>query len=177
MNKSKIRKKILKLRELKYNDNLKINFKKILSIIKKKKKKLVVGGYYPVNYEIDDIEILKELNKKNCITALPKISEDNQMNFYSWDSHDVLKINKYGIPEPIKGKSLFPDVLLVPLVAFDKQNFRIGYGGGYYDRYISRILKKKKCITIGLGFSFQKIKKIDNEMYDKKLDYILTEKN
>ena len=85
-------------------------------------------------------------------------------------------INKYGIPEPISVKVKYPDILLVPLVAYDKFYNRIGYGGGFYDRYIKKIKKKKKIITIGLAYSFQKVKEIAIDEYDIKLDFIITEK-
>ena len=71
---------------------------------------------------------------------------------------------------------LYTDILLVPLVAFDKYLNRIGYGGGYYDRYLKK-LKKEKILTIGLAYSFQKVKKIEAEQNDIKLDSIITEKN
>jgi 5-formyltetrahydrofolate cyclo-ligase len=70
-----------------------------------------------------------------------------------------------------------PEILLIPLVGFDRQLNRLGYGGGFYDRYISKIKKNKKIIKIGLGFSFQKIDKLPINKHDKKLDYILTEKS
>ena len=85
-------------------------------------------------------------------------------------------INKYGIPEPISNQIKYPDILLVPLVAFDKNLNRVGYGGGFYDRYIKKIKKIKKVITIGLAYSFQKVKKISVNKYDIKLDFIITEK-
>ena len=69
-----------------------------------------------------------------------------------------------------------PNVLLVPLVAFDKHKYRIGYGGGYYDRYIEKVKKNKKLLTIGFAFSFQQIKRVPKNKFDKKLDYIITEK-
>ena len=72
-------------------------------------------------------------------------------------TNDPLNINKYGIPEPITNKIIYPDILLVPLVAYDKNCNRIGYGGGFYDRYISKILKIKNVITVGFAFSFQEI--------------------
>ena len=68
-------------------------------------------------------------------------------------------INSFGIPEPFKSKKVHPDVLFVPIVAFDENNHRIGYGGGFYDRYIDKINKIKNCYTIGLAFSHQKVKK------------------
>ena len=85
-------------------------------------------------------------------------------------------INKYGIPEPVSNKIVYPDILLVPLVAFDKKLNRIGYGGGFYDRYLKRLKRIKKIITIGLAYSFQEVKKIPINDYDIKLDFIITEK-
>ena len=100
------------------------------------------------------------------------------MEFFDWSSKDPLTINKYGIPEPISNKVTYPNILLVPMVAFDKYFNRIGYGGGFYDRYIKKIKKKnKKILTIGLAYSFQKVKEISVSKHDIKLDFILTEKN
>ena len=70
---------------------------------------------------------------------------------------------------------MYPDILLVPLLAFDKQKFRLGYGGGYYDRYIQKILNIKKILTIGVAFSFQEVLKLPINKHDKKLDFIFTE--
>ena len=81
------------------------------------------------------------------------------MNFFQWSTKDPLKINKYGIPEPVEKTLVYPDILFVPLVAFDKKLNRLGYGGGYYDRLIKKLSKKKKTIKIGLAMSAQKIKK------------------
>ena len=74
-------------------------------------------------------------------------------------------------------KVVYPSILLIPLVAFDKDLNRLGYGGGYYDRYISKILKKNFLLTIGLGYSFQKVNKLPTNKHDIKLNYIITEKN
>ena len=99
------------------------------------------------------------------------------MDFYKWSFSDLLKINKYGIPEPETKNIVYPDILLVPLVAFDKNLNRLGYGGGYYDRLIKKISKNKKIIKIGLALSVQEVDKVPANMYDKKLDYIVTNKN
>ena len=98
------------------------------------------------------------------------------MEFFKWTKNDPLKINKYGIPEPVSSKIYFPDILFVPLVGYDNDLNRLGYGGGFYDRYIEKIEKIKKIIKIGLAFSYQKIKSIPVNKYDKKLDFIITEK-
>ena len=178
MNKSEIRKKILKIRKKNSYKNLKINFDYVLKLLKKKKINIkLIGGYYPYNHEIDSIRILKRFEEKKYSISLPKIKKNNKMNFYHWSFRDPLIVNKYGIPEPTKKNIVYPNILLVPLVAFDKNLNRIGYGGGFYDRYIKRISKIKKIFTIGLAYSFQKVKSIPINKYDIKLDYIITEKN
>ena len=177
MNKSQIRNKIIKIRKKKFDKNLLINLEKLISFLKINKLNLKnIGGYYPSNYEIDDLAILDLLEKKNFKVSLPIIKKDNQMNFYSWSRNDPLKINKFGIPEPVSYKIFYPDILLVPLVAYDSSLNRLGYGGGYYDRYIEKIEKIKKVIKIGLAFSFQKISSIPIDQYDKRLNFIVTEK-
>jgi 5-formyltetrahydrofolate cyclo-ligase len=178
VNKSEIRKKILKLRKKNYLKNSSINLDKLFKFLQKIKiKNRVIGGYYPYNYEIDTLDILKKLEKKNYLISLPKISKKNKMDFYHWSFKDPLSINIYGIPEPISKKKVNPEILLVPLVAYDKELNRLGYGGGFYDKYITRVKHAKKIIKIGLAFSFQKINKLPINQYDKKLDYIITEKN
>ena len=177
MNKSQIRNKIIKIRKKKFNKDLKINLGKFISFLRIDKLNFKsIGGYYPSNYEIDDLDILDLLEKKNFKVSLPIIKKDNQMNFYSWARNDPLKINKFGIPEPVSSKIFYPDILLVPLVAYDSSLNRLGYGGGYYDRYIEKIEKIKKVTKIGLAFSFQKISSIPINQYDKRLDFIVTEK-
>ena len=177
MNKSEIRKKILRIRKQNIVKNFIINFETILNLLKKEKiKGEILGGYYPYNYEVDGMKILEKFEKKNYTISLPKIKKKSQMDFFYWSTKDPLMINKYGIPEPISNKVQLPDILLVPLVAFDDNLNRIGYGGGFYDRYIKKIKKIKKVITIGLAYSFQKVKKIPIDKYDIKLDFIITEK-
>jgi 5-formyltetrahydrofolate cyclo-ligase len=175
--KSKLRKKILKIREKNNKKNIKISFNQIIKILKKEKiSKKIIGGYYPVNFEIDDLKLLEKFEKKKFNISLPVVKKNFKMNFYKWSFSDYLKINKYGIPEPEKKKIVYPDVLLIPLVAFDKNLNRLGYGGGYYDRLIEELSKKKKIIKIGLAFSIQKIDKVPINIYDQKLDYIVTNK-
>ena len=177
MNKSQIRKKILELRRQKKVKKFIFNFDLILSLLKKKRVAgKIIGGYYPYNYEIDILQILEKFEKKKFIITLPKIKKNSQMNFFQWSKNDPLAINKFGIPEPISEMVKYPDVLLVPLVAFDKNFNRIGYGGGFYDRYIKKIRKQKKILTIGFAYSFQKVKKIPTNNYDIKLDFIITNK-
>jgi 5-formyltetrahydrofolate cyclo-ligase len=177
VSKSKLRKKILKLREKINKKDIQINFNQIIKIIKKEKiNKKIIGGYYPVNFEIDSLALLEKFGKKKFVISLPVIKKNFQMNFYKWTFLDPLNVNKYGIPEPEIKNIVYPDILLIPLVAFDKNLNRLGYGGGYYDRLIQKLSKKKKVIKIGLAFAGQKINKVPTNAYDQKLDYIVTNK-
>ena len=87
-------------------------------------------------------------------------------------------VNKYGIPEPLAGKKAFlPDVILAPLIAFDKYNNRLGYGKGYYDKYLNNLFKmKQKIEAIGIAFSFQQYDKLPTNKFDFNLDHVFTDK-
>jgi 5-formyltetrahydrofolate cyclo-ligase len=175
--KSRLRKKILKIREKNNKNNVHINFNQIIKILKKEKiSKRIIGGYYPVNFELDDLSLLRKFEKNRFIISLPVIKNNFQMDFYKWSFSDLLKVNKYGIPEPETKSIVYPNILLVPLVAFDKNLNRLGYGGGYYDRLIEKLSKEKKIIKIGLALSAQKINKVPINTHDQKLDYIVTDK-
>jgi 5-formyltetrahydrofolate cyclo-ligase len=175
--KSKIRKKILNIRKKNYNKDIKFFFLKLFKEIKKNNiKKKIIGGYYPINFEVNILELLNKLETKGLKLSLPVIKKNREMDFYNWSSNSLLKLNKYGIPEPEQIKKVFPDIILVPLVAFDNRLYRIGYGGGYYDRYIEKISNKKKMFKIGIAHSCQKINKVPINKYDRKLDMIITEK-
>ena len=176
MYKKNLRNKVLNIRKKIDPKVNKIDFIKILNLIKKKKKRIIIGGYFPVNHEIDDLEILKRLEKKKYKICLPVIKKKFNMDFYKFSFTDPLIVNKYGIPEPKKTTIVYPDIILVPMVAFDKSLNRLGYGGGYYDRMIEKLMKKKNFLKIGLAFSKQKINNLPMSKFDKKMDYIVTEK-
>ena len=175
--KKELRKKLKKLRKKKY---LEINSKHIENIFKLLKKDYknikFIGGYIPINYEYNCINLLKFLEKKKYYICLPLIRKNSKMDFYKYSFKEPLKINNLGIQEPIKSsKKIVPDLIFVPLVGYDKNLNRLGYGGGFYDRYFEAN-KLKKIFKIGLAFSFQKIKKLPISKFDKKLDKVITEK-
>ena len=177
MNKSRLRNKILNLRKKNLYKKLSIYPERIFKFLKKKNIIFKnVGGYYSCNFEIDNINILNFLRNKKVNIFLPIIRENNEMDFFEWKKNNPLKINKYGIVEPISFKKIYPDIIFVPLVAFDKKLNRLGYGGGFYDRYIQKSMKIKNIVKIGLAFSYQELKAIPIDKFDKKLDFIVTEK-
>ena len=157
--KSKLRKKYFNLRKKKYYDIDKNFFLPLIKLIqfKIKKKNIKIALYYPSNFELN---ILKILELK-----------------YFLAQDILLPINKFGMLEPFKTKSKVPDLILIPTLAFDKEKFRLGYGKGFYDRYLNKYLKQNKDIlTVGVAFSFQKHHKLPINHNDVKLDFILTEK-
>ena len=173
MLKNHIRKKIIKLREVKNKKNLQVKINLISKILKSKNK--ILGGYFPVNCEADTFQLMRVLKQKKFKLSLPVVSSKFDMNFYLWNFNDPLNVNKYGIPEPQLKKKVIPDVLLVPMVAYDHKLNRLGYGGGYYDRFLKKY-EKKNIIKIGLAISCQEVKRLPTNSFDKKMDFILTEK-
>jgi len=177
--KSFLRNKSLLKRKRKYSTVKKFNFNLIFNFIKKEygKKKITIAAYYPANYEVNTLRFIEEASKKKFNIALPVIKLRGKMSFKLWVYKNPLYVNSMGILEPDKSsKTVIPDLIMVPLVAFDKNLNRIGYGKGYYDRSLKQISKiKKKTIFMGLAYSFQKCKDIPINKYDFKLDCIFTE--
>ena len=180
--KIQLRKKYLNLRKRKY---FKVNsqiFEKLIIYIKdklNKKKNINLALYYPSNFEFDILKVFYCERFRNFTTLLPATSNNNDMKFFRWELNDLLIVNKYGMLEPdIRNKKNFlPDIILIPLLAFDNSNSRLGYGKGYYDKYLSKYLKlNKNIVTIGIGFSFQKCKKLPTAKHDVRLNKVFTEK-
>ena len=178
--KAYLRKKSFLIRKKKYLLIKKINYDLIFKLIYKhfKRKKITIAGYYPSNYEVNILDFLKQAKKYNFKVVLPVLKSTAVMNFERWSFGNPLYVNKFGMLEPKSSKNnIIPDIVLVPLLAFDNKLNRIGYGKGYYDRALIKISKiKKKAIFIGIAFSFQKSIKVPTNKHDVKLDYIFTER-
>ena len=110
-----------------------------------KKKKIKIAIYYPFNYEINVLRLLENNYIKNRSVLLPIVERNNEMNFFPWKKNEVLLVNKFGLLEPIKFISKIPDIILIPALAFDENKYRLGYGKGFYDRYLNKYLKKFKA--------------------------------
>ena len=177
--KNLVRKKYHLLRKKKYYEVSKNFFIPLLNLIKIKfkRKKIKIALYYPASFEINILKLLNFNYIVNQNLLLPVIEESNSMNFFPWKKNEVLQVNKYGMLEPIKSKQNVPNIMLVPLLAFDKNKYRLGYGKGFYDRYLSKYLKTyKNILTVGVAFSFQKYHNLPINNKDMKLNYILTDK-
>ena len=142
-----------------------------------------VGLYYPISNEISPLVFIKYFKDNNITTALPVVdSNSNSMVFKKWLKKERLQKSHIGTYEPLlTNKTIFPQIIVVPMLTFDRKLNRLGYGAGYYDKLISTLKryfdkKQKNFITIGLAYSEQETKSIPYESHDQKLDFIVTEK-
>ena len=176
--KIEIRKKAQINRKKNYFEITSQFFNPLIQLLKKKKKNNILSLYYPSNYEVNILSLFELIKKNNIKTVLPVTKINNQMNFVRWEYLDPLKVNRFGMLEPsLRSETIVPNIMLIPLLAFDDNNNRLGYGKGFYDRFLNKFLKvKKKITTIGIAFSFQKYNTLPTSNLDIKLDYILTEK-
>ena len=139
---------------------------------------MVVSGYSPIRNEIDPAPLMQKLAAQGVRLALPTINaRGKSLIFRSFRPGDRLTLGMLGIPEPSPAAAeVVPDVMLVPLAAFDASGHRIGYGAGYYDYTFSHLRKAKDIVGIGLAFATQEIDGVPALSHDVPLDYVLTEK-
>ena len=142
-----------------------------------------VSLYYPMHNEISPFGFIKYFNLNKFKLTLPVVkAQSRSLLFKEWDLKDKLKRGKLGNLEPFYNASAFlPQLIIVPMLMFDKNLNRLGYGGGYYDKSINELKKhftreKKDFVTIGLAYSLQETKSIPHEAHDEQLDFIITEK-
>ncbi len=177
--KERLRKKFYSIRKINYFNITPNYFNPLIKLIKKKNKKKIINLsiYYPSSFEVNILKIF-ETNFSNKIKIfLPALTGNDFMHFYQWNFQEVLQINKFGMLEPLRQKNhIIPNILLVPLLSYDNEKNRLGYGKGFYDRYLKKYLNNNNILTIGIAFSFQKYHKLPVFNNDIKLNYILTEK-
>jgi 5-formyltetrahydrofolate cyclo-ligase len=139
----------------------------------------VVSGYAPIRSEIDPAPLMQALGKKGARLALPAVlARGKSLAFRAWSPNDRLMLGPLGILEPSPAAAeVVPDIMLVPLAAFDRLGHRIGYGAGHYDHTLAHLrrMKIKPVTAIGLAFAAQEIDAIPALSHDVPLDYVLTE--
>ncbi len=137
-----------------------------------------IATYLQNDNELDTSVLIEHFFQSNTQVYLPKIYEDgsNQMQFLHYCPHSKLQNNRFGIPEPITDDDIELqniDLLLMPLTVFDLSGNRIGMGGGYYDRALSK-LSDKKPLLVGIAYDFQQVEECTVESFDQPLQMILT---
>ncbi|MDB5503614.1 MAG: 5-formyltetrahydrofolate cyclo-ligase [Tardiphaga sp.] len=137
----------------------------------------IVAGYSPIRSELDPIPLMHALAARGARLALPVIvARDAPLMFRQWSPTDALVAGALGILEPPpEAPPLLPDIVLVPLAAFDRSGHRIGYGAGHYDRTFEQLRASKAFVAVGLAFDVQEIAAIPVQPHDVALDYVLTE--
>jgi 5-formyltetrahydrofolate cyclo-ligase len=139
----------------------------------------IVSGYSPIRSELDPTPLMLRLAAQGARLALPAVTARGQsLVFRAWSPDDRLMLGALGIPEPSPAAAeLLPDIMLVPLAAFDRLGHRIGYGAGHYDYTFAHLRKIKPVIGIGLAFAAQQIDTVPALSHDVALDYVLTERD
>ena len=135
----------------------------------------VVSGFWPIRSEIDPRPLMVSLASRGALLALPRIVE-GQLEFRAYRTGDPLVSAGFGTFEPTADRPLAaPDILLVPLSAFDASGGRIGYGKGFYDAAIAALKRVKPIITIGLAFACQEVPEVPMEPHDQRLHFTMNE--
>jgi 5-formyltetrahydrofolate cyclo-ligase len=137
----------------------------------------IVSGYSPIRSEIDPVPLMRALAEKGARLALPAVmARGKSLAFRAWSAGDRLMLGPLGILEPSPAATeLIPDIMLVPLAAFDRAGHRIGYGAGHYDYTLAHVRKVKPIVAIGVAFAVQEIEAVPALPHDVALDYVLTE--
>lgn len=137
----------------------------------------IVSGYSPIRGEIDPVPLMRKLAAEGARLALPAIvARGKSLAFRAWSPDDRLMLGPLGILEPSPAAAeVVPDIMMVPLAAFDRLGHRIGYGGGYYDHTLAHLRKARAITAIGLAFAAQEIEAVPALSHDVALDYVLTE--
>lgn len=140
----------------------------------------VVGGYHPFRTEIDPRPLMATLQAAGCVLALPCTpprGSDAGLAFRRLDPTHTLAPSAFGVAEPpAHAERVEPDLVLVPLLAFDRTGARLGYGAGHYDRTLPRLAARPGLRAIGLAYAAQEVERLPVEPHDARLDGILTER-
>lgn len=144
---------------------------------------LIVAGYWPMGTEADIRPLLKKLAREDCNCYLPVTLVQGQgLNFRKWLPDDDLVLSTLGTFEPSVNRPIGqPNTIFVPLLAFDKKGYRIGYGGGYYDRALKALRAEARnngrdILAIGVGYAGQQVQSIPHDNFDQQIDWAITEK-
>ena len=137
----------------------------------------VVSAFWPLDGEIDTRPLMTRLHEKGCKMALPVMQgPEKPLLFRSWQPGDELRAAAFDTREPSDDEPLRePSVVLVPMLAFDRSGFRLGYGGGFYDRTLAQFRERRDILAIGVAFAGQEVDAVPRGPFDQRLDWVVTE--
>jgi 5-formyltetrahydrofolate cyclo-ligase len=141
-------------------------------------RKSIVSCFWPIQSEVNTIPLIESLHKDGHEICLPVvIGEAQPLLFRQWTPEVEMLEGAFKAMTPAEASPvLVPEIILSPLLAFDRKGYRLGYGGGFYDRSIEQISKAQSVIVIGLAYSAQEVETVPTETTDQKLDFLITEK-
>ncbi|CAM5571347.1 5-formyltetrahydrofolate cyclo-ligase [Rhodanobacter lindaniclasticus] len=142
-----------------------------------------VAGYWASHGELPLNLVIPPLAARGQQFLLPMVGRGRQLRFAPWRVGDAVQPNRYGIPEPVAPSEwLEPfqlDLVLVPLLGFDRRGNRLGHGGGYYDRsfaFLNEQVRPTEPMLVGIAYAFQELPEVDEEPWDVPLDFVATER-
>lgn len=137
-----------------------------------------ISGFFPYKSEISILPLLARLQGEGWVTAMPVvIGEGLPLVFRAWGPGEPTVPSIWDIPAPLEtAPEVLPDVLLVPMLAFDHRGYRLGYGGGFYDRTLQKLRSLKTVTAIGVAYAAQEMPEVPHGDFDQPLDWIMTEK-
>jgi 5-formyltetrahydrofolate cyclo-ligase len=137
----------------------------------------IVSGFFAIRDEINPLPLMLSLHLAGHRLALPAmLGKGKPLIMRAWAPGQPLAETTWGIQEPLGDATMVePDVVLVPLLAFDGQGYRLGYGGGFYDRTLAGLRAKKTITAVGLAYDEQKVDALPHDSYDERIDWVLTQ--
>ncbi|MBL8937241.1 MAG: 5-formyltetrahydrofolate cyclo-ligase [Archangium sp.] len=138
----------------------------------------VVAGTFPMRSELDPRPLMKRLEALGSTLALPRTPKKGQpLVFHRWSAETRLVTSRFGVTEPVPETLIVePDLLLVPLLAFDATGARLGYGGGFYDVTLETLRRTRSVFAVGFAYAGQELPTLPTEPHDQRLDAVLTER-
>lgn len=138
----------------------------------------IVSLYWPLGSELDTRPLLRRLHVLGVICALPVVEKaDHPLSFRRWDPDTVLEPGRFKVLVPANSApTVTPDIVVTPMLAFDALGYRLGYGGGFYDRTLAGLRARGSCRAVGYAYAAQEVAKVITDRYDQRLDYLVTEK-
>ena len=139
---------------------------------------VAVSGYWPIASEIDVMPLLRELATRGHRIALPAVAgKDRPLVFRDWRDGDDMADGPFGIREPLASAAgIEPRIVLTPLLAFDRDGYRLGYGGGFYDRSLAVLRRARPTLAIGIAWAAQEVPAVPHDRRDQPLDWVATER-
>jgi 5-formyltetrahydrofolate cyclo-ligase len=137
----------------------------------------IIAGYWPIGTEIDVRPLLRRLIAADHRVVLPVVSVLGQpLKFHEWTPETLMRSSAHGIDVPPDDTpELAPNLVITPSLAFDPEGWRLGYGGGFYDRTLRRLRGLGDILAIGVGYAAQQVDKVAHNDLDEQLDWVITE--